>query len=267
MVPTSHFPLTTSVVLLLGLLALAGCPSSGNGSGEASGGSGAGETGEPELPEVRELKGPGWIGITFAGLTPDEIGRLQGQRGIRLKAVTPGGPSAVAGLQTGDILLTANGEPTDDPQVFARFLRTSKPGQVLEFVYVRGDETLKVKVTVGVKDVAALLQKALETGSAYLASLQLEKGAWPDFTAQSEEESTALTAFAVRTLVRMPDAVRNGHAATIDRGLAYVLGCEKGGAVQPVHLAIRCLELLRGGHRGRSPRRHDDDGQRPGRPG
>lgn len=68
--------------------------------------------------------------------------------GVRLTAVTAGGPAARAGLASGDIITAADGKPVDTPTDLIVRIRTHRPGEQVELT-VRGRGP--VSVTLGSK--------------------------------------------------------------------------------------------------------------------
>ena len=65
-------------------------------------------------PPEQTPQQPGW-GMGVAPITPDmdqRYGLAQGQKGILVTSVIPGGAAGAAGIQAGDIILAANTQPT-----------------------------------------------------------------------------------------------------------------------------------------------------------
>jgi putative serine protease PepD len=64
-------------------------------------------------------------------------------------SVTPGGPSASAGLRTGDMITKIDGEPASDPnQLFALTL-TKRAGDTVSITYVRNGRPATTTVILG----------------------------------------------------------------------------------------------------------------------
>jgi hypothetical protein len=81
------------------------------------------------------------------GTIPDRTGPPQGQKGMLLAGVRPGGPADAAGLRKGDILVRLGGHlvgGTDD----VKFVMTqSRPGARMRAVVIREGKELSVEVT------------------------------------------------------------------------------------------------------------------------
>jgi len=87
-----------------------------------------------------EIAGEGgpWIGVYLV----DEV-----DGGIRIVAVVPGGPAAIAGLRSGDLLIEAGNVEIADQEALGRVLGTRAIDQPLAFQVLREGEPLSVKVT------------------------------------------------------------------------------------------------------------------------
>jgi putative serine protease PepD len=82
-----------------------------------------------------------------------QVGAATGQdgtpAGTGIVTVTSGGPADRAGLRPGDIIRTAGGTPTPDPQALAGVLATAQPGDHLTLEIARGTGQLTVNLTLG----------------------------------------------------------------------------------------------------------------------
>ena len=82
-----------------------------------------------------------------------QVGTVTGQdgnpAGTGIVTVTSGGPADRAGLRAGDVIRTAAGTPTPDPQALAGVLATADPGDQLTLSVERGGQELTVKLTLG----------------------------------------------------------------------------------------------------------------------
>jgi putative serine protease PepD len=74
----------------------------------------------------------------------------QADTGVYVGSVTPGGPSAKAGVKTGDVITAVDGKPTQDYDALSAALASKKPGQTATLGITRqnGSKTT-VKVTLG----------------------------------------------------------------------------------------------------------------------
>jgi S1-C subfamily serine protease len=82
-----------------------------------------------------------------------QVGAVTGQdgnpAGTGIVTVTSGGPADRAGLRAGDVIRTAGGTPTPDPQALAGVLAAADPGDQLTLSVERGGQELTVKLTLG----------------------------------------------------------------------------------------------------------------------
>ena len=67
--------------------------------------------------------------------------------GVRLTKVDAGGPAAVAGLQTGDVVVRIGSHPVEEPHDLIALVRRYDPGTVVTLVYRRGSATQTASVT------------------------------------------------------------------------------------------------------------------------
>jgi Do/DeqQ family serine protease len=93
----------------------------------------------------------GWLGITFQKVTP-EVARgfgLEGEGGLVISQVMPKSPAEAAGLKTGDVVLSLNGQAVEDPVQAQGLTGDLEVGREVEIAFRRGKETKTVKVKVG----------------------------------------------------------------------------------------------------------------------
>jgi 2-alkenal reductase len=69
--------------------------------------------------------------------------------GVYITDISPDSPAAQAGIQAGDIITAINGEPIDQTHPLEEFLFEHQPGDSVELTVQRGQEELKVQVTLG----------------------------------------------------------------------------------------------------------------------
>jgi serine protease Do len=67
----------------------------------------------------------------------------------RLGAVKPGGPAALAGMKAGDVVTKFAGKEVHSFRDLKAEVRQHKPGEKLEVEFHRGEEVLKISVTLG----------------------------------------------------------------------------------------------------------------------
>ena len=91
----------------------------------------------------------GYLGVagTPIPLRPAVADRVGQAVGLQLVEVVPDGPAARAGLRTGDVVLTADGQPTESVQVLQRLMLTGAIGTSLPITVVRNGALIDVVVT------------------------------------------------------------------------------------------------------------------------
>ncbi|MGH8808010.1 MAG: DegQ family serine endoprotease [Noviherbaspirillum sp.] len=94
----------------------------------------AGGGGAPQMPANR-------AGLALSELTPQQLNRLQIDRGLLVRKVT--GPAQRAGIQSGDVVLALNDIPVTTVAAFEQQLARSSGGAVALLIK-RGTETLYV---------------------------------------------------------------------------------------------------------------------------
>ncbi len=93
----------------------------------------------------------GWIGASLEMNDADSLESLDIMPGIRVSSVVEGGPADATGLRIGDVLLSFNGVPTDDPDRLDSMLLAMTLAQEAELEIQRGNEVLAAKVLVELK--------------------------------------------------------------------------------------------------------------------
>ena len=81
------------------------------------------------------------------GTIPDYSGPPKGQKGVLLQAVRPGGAAEKAGMQRGDILIRVGKFEVGDARDLSYVLNSSKPGETVTAVVLRGGKQIELKVT------------------------------------------------------------------------------------------------------------------------
>ncbi len=150
----------------------------------------------------------GYLGVTIQSMTEDlsaSLG-LAPNQGALVKDVVPGGPSDKAGIQQGDVVLSANGVPVASSQELTRTVSLVKAGEPIHLKVVRSGKTLNIDVRSGVRPSAAQLAAKGGTGGD-------EEGAAPGSDAPTAPKTTVL-GMGIETLT---DALRKrlGLADTV----------------------------------------------------
>jgi len=142
---------------------LIGIPTAGatvpSPSGESSGGSiGLGFAIPVDLAKTisDEIIATGSVTHAFFGLQTLPIPPVAAEQagvpgGLYVRAVTPGGPAAQAGLQAEDVITHINGEPATSNVQLQELTLTKKPGDTVSLDYWRNGHTAKTSVTLGIQ--------------------------------------------------------------------------------------------------------------------
>ena len=116
----------------------------------------------PQLAEQGRVVRP-WLGVGGKNIGRElrTILRVPLVNGFLVETIEPGSPAERAGLQEGDlpitigdeqfllggdIITTANGQPVDQPEKFAKFVRSLKVGDTVRLTLYRDGETRQVEL-------------------------------------------------------------------------------------------------------------------------
>jgi serine protease Do len=104
-----------------------------------------------ELPEddvtLTERKPEKNLGMTVQELTPElanRLGYFEGEEGVVVSNVEPGGPAAEKGIRRGDIIKEVNRRKVTSTEDFDRILREAKEDENILLFVKRGEDTLYV---------------------------------------------------------------------------------------------------------------------------
>ncbi len=113
----------------------------------------------------------GWLGVRIQNVTPEiaETFAMGKARGALVAGVTEDGPSAKAGIKSGDVILSFNGHPVDTSQKLPRMVAETEVGKKVDLTVWRKGKEETVSVTLG------QLETAEESG-------QLDGGKKPEDT-------------------------------------------------------------------------------------
>jgi serine protease Do len=93
----------------------------------------------------------GFLGFSLQAISPDIADALHldsdKPQGLLVNDVVPQSPAATAGLQAGDIIIEANGQPVQVTHDISKFVINAKLGDVLRLTALRFDKMLKLNVT------------------------------------------------------------------------------------------------------------------------
>jgi S1-C subfamily serine protease len=84
---------------------------------------------------------------TPAPIPPPLVPRLDQKFGMRIEQVVSGGPAAKAGLRSGDLLVSANGEAVVNAQSLQRLMLGDAIGQPLALTVLRSEALVDVIAT------------------------------------------------------------------------------------------------------------------------
>jgi serine protease Do len=105
----------------------------------------------------------GYLGITIVDVTAD-IASAEGlppRSGALVDQVTPGGPGALAGLQTGDIVTAVNGQPVHTGSELSQATSAVPPGTPIRLDILRAGRRLSVTARAGTRPTEAQLNRQL----------------------------------------------------------------------------------------------------------
>ncbi|WP_121172359.1 DegQ family serine endoprotease [Kushneria sinocarnis] len=93
----------------------------------------------------------GWLGVVIQPVSRDlaDSFGLDRARGALIAQVAPDSPAAKAGLQSGDIVLSAEGQNISSSDVLPRIIGRVSPGEKVDLELLRNGEQQKVIVRVG----------------------------------------------------------------------------------------------------------------------
>jgi len=98
-------------------------------------------------PEHKVVRGS--IGITFQGELPAAVGRIYGfSSGVLVASVTPNGPSAAAGIQPGDIIVSVDGKTVKTGDDLVAEVSSRSPGSSAKIGYMRDGKPKTATVTI-----------------------------------------------------------------------------------------------------------------------
>jgi serine protease Do len=93
----------------------------------------------------------GWLGVSVQNLTGEfaEAYGIDAETGVIVGDVFEDSAAERAGLQRGDVIVTANGETVEDVRWFVNKVRSLAPGATLRMAVIRGGESIDVTARLG----------------------------------------------------------------------------------------------------------------------
>ena len=106
----------------------------------------------------------GWVGIEVQDLTPElaESFSLKNADGALIAGVLKGGPADAGGVRPGDILLAVNGNKVSDSASLLNLIAELKPGEKAQLTVARKQQSLNLKIQVGLRPIQRTLEPAQE---------------------------------------------------------------------------------------------------------
>src|ERR1700730_3594666 len=107
------------------------------------------------IPVYNDLIGPehkvvrGSIGISFQQDLPAAVGRVYGfKSGVLVSSVAKGGRAEQAGIKTGDIITSVDGQPIKDGDDLVNIITARHPGSTAKVGYLRNGQQQSATVTI-----------------------------------------------------------------------------------------------------------------------
>lgn len=93
----------------------------------------------------------GYLGVQIQPLTKElaEGLGIERTKGALVNAAEPGTPASKAGLRSGDVLVSVNGQPVADARDLSRRIAGIRPGSKVEIVYLRDGKETTAQVELG----------------------------------------------------------------------------------------------------------------------
>lgn len=108
----------------------------------------------------------GLLGITTQDLTPELVKafNLKNIQGAAISRIESNSPAAKAGLEPGDIIVSANGRPIKNSHDIRNIVGMMQIGENVELEYFRGNEKRQVTATIGKQELPQLSGSQLHHG-------------------------------------------------------------------------------------------------------
>ncbi|SEP98732.1 serine protease Do [Loktanella sp. DSM 29012] len=154
-----------------------------------------------QLREFGETR-RGWLGVRIQDVTPDMVAAIDGLDRARGAMVTdvPPGPAADAGLESGDVILTFDGNDVPDTRELVRMVGNSPVGKEAVMLVLRNGEEIERTVTLGRRETE-------------------ESIAFPDMTPDADAEEDAEVELMGLTLAPVDDTLTEEYGLEVEAGL------------------------------------------------
>ena len=119
----------------------------------------------------------GWLGVQIQNIDQaiaDAL-NLDNKDGALIVSIVPDSPAANSGLQEDDIIIKVDNKEIDNDRALMKAISSKHPGDFTNFTIIRGDEKLRISVTLGKRpdEVVALEEKNIETQSYDILGLKI----------------------------------------------------------------------------------------------
>ena len=96
----------------------------------------------------------GWLGVVVQPVTREMAGQYKMERaeGALVQRVLPGSPAAQAGLKTGDVILSFNGEVLPSSRELPPIVGAADPGALAKMQVIRDGRTVGINAQIGTLD-------------------------------------------------------------------------------------------------------------------
>jgi serine protease Do len=93
----------------------------------------------------------GWIGVQIQSVSQDiaDSMGLKSTKGALVASPAKGGPAEAAGLKSGDVIVSVNGEKIEGPRELSRKIAALGPGKSVDLIYLRGGSEKSVNLKLG----------------------------------------------------------------------------------------------------------------------
>ena len=137
----------------------------------------------------------GWLGVEIRPFDNNHAAAvgLDSSDGALVVNVQPDTPAAIAGMESGDIVLKFNNDPVEDARDLTRRVGSVEPGKTVNLLVYRGDRNLNLKVKLGDrKQLDAMTASAAEQESAAEPAEDLASELGVSFKPLTDEDRQSL---------------------------------------------------------------------------
>jgi len=108
-----------------------------------------------QLKEFGETR-RGWLGVRIQDVTPDMVEAIEGLESVKGAMVTdvPDGPAKDGGMESGDVIMSFDGQEVEDTRGLVRSVGNSPVGKTVRVVVLRDGKTETLRVTLGRREEA-----------------------------------------------------------------------------------------------------------------